>query len=410
MAEVKLPEIGEGIESGDVLEVLVQEGDVVKKGQGIVELETDKATIVVDSTHEGKISKIHVSEGDTVKIGQAILSVEAEDGAEAKEDKKEKPAEEKAEAPDEEGDGKKKPEAKQKQEAAEEEAEEAEEEAAEPVAKKHEPEKKEDPQRRHPPSDREREEREAPARPQAAHSLGETAGGGGAIPASPSVRRFAREVGVTLADVTGTGEGGRITREDVLEAVRRASQLHRENGGAKTARAAATKPIEAPEVTPPGEASKDNWGPVRVEKMPRIRRTIAERMHQSWSTIPRVTNFDDADVTELEKIRQASKADYAAAGVKLTSMPFVIKAVAQALRANPRINATVDLESGQVIYKQYYNVGVAVDTERGLVVPSLRDADELSISEIARELSALAERVRSGKFEVKDTQGSTFTI
>jgi pyruvate dehydrogenase E2 component (dihydrolipoamide acetyltransferase) len=126
--------------------------------------------------------------------------------------------------------------------------------------------------------------------------------------------------------------------------------------------------------------------------------------------IPRVTNFDDADVTELEKIRQASKADYAAAGVKLTSMPFVIKAVAQALRANPRINAAVDLEAGQVIYKQYYNIGVAVDTERGLVVPSLRGADELSISEIARELSALAERVRSGKFDVKDTQGSTFTI
>jgi pyruvate/2-oxoglutarate dehydrogenase complex dihydrolipoamide acyltransferase (E2) component len=133
-------------------------------------------------------------------------------------------------------------------------------------------------------------------------------------------------------------------------------------------------------------------------------------MHQSWSTIPRVTNFDDADVTELEKIRQASKADYAAAGVKLTSMPFVIKSVAQALRGNPLLNAVIDLESGQIVYKQYYNIGVAVDTDRGLVVPSLRNADQLTISEIAREVSALADRVRSGRFDPKETQGSTFTI
>jgi pyruvate dehydrogenase E2 component (dihydrolipoamide acetyltransferase) len=218
-----------------------------------------------------------------------------------------------------------------------------------------------------------------------------------------------------LEEVTGTGEGGRITREDVLEAVRRGNQstreAHRGNGGGAAPVKAPSKPFEsAPQTATPGEQSRDGFGPVRVEKLPRIRRTIAERMHQSWSTIPRVTNFDDADVTELEKIRTASKADYAAAGVKLTSMPFVIKSVAQALRGNPLLNATIDLESGQIIYKQYYNIGVAVDTDRGLVVPSLRNADQLTISEIAREVSALADRVRSGRFDPKETQGSTFTI
>lgn len=421
MAEVKLPEIGEGISSGDVLEILVKEGETVKKGQGIVELETDKATIVVDSTHAGKISKIHVAEGDTVKIGETIITVEAAEGAEQEEKQQEKPpgAEKpapKAEAPKEEK--KVEPDRVQDQDAAASGGqgtmtEEIADQQVEPVVKKYEPPRHEQElasERRRAPADREREER-APPRPQPTRSR-DAAGPGESdvAPASPSVRRFAREVGVDLSEVAGTGEGGRITRDDVLEAVRRASQTHRGNGGAAPVKAAPSKSLEPAPVTPPGEAARDAWGPVRIEKMPRIRRTIAERMHQSWSTIPRVTNFDDADITELEKIRQASKADYAAAGVKLTTMPFVIKAVAQALRSNPSINAMADMESGQVVYKQYYNIGVAVDTDRGLVVPSLRGADELSISEIARELSAMADRVRSGKFDVKDTQGSTFTI
>jgi pyruvate dehydrogenase E2 component (dihydrolipoamide acetyltransferase) len=419
MAEVKLPEIGEGIESGDVLEILVKEGDTIKKGQGVVELETDKATIVVDSTQEGKITKIHVGEGDTLKIGQTILTVEAADGA-AKEEKSGKapPAEEKEAAEETE-----KAEAKEEKakpiEKAEEKAEwketkkqEEEEEEPAPAAKKHEAPRKEKEaakERKLSAGDREREERRAEGAAQRTQPLDVSAD---VVPASPAVRRFAREVGVDLAEVRGSGEGGRITREDVLEAVRRGGQsareMHRGNGGA--AAKPAPRILETPDVEPPGDASEDNWGKVRIEKLPRIRRTIAERMHQSWSTIPRVTNFDDADVTELEKIRSASKADYAAAGVKLTSMPFVIKSVAQALRGNPLLNATIDLENGQIIYKQYYNIGVAVDTERGLVVPSLRNADELSIAEIAREVAALAERVRSGRFDPKDTQGSTFTI
>jgi pyruvate dehydrogenase E2 component (dihydrolipoamide acetyltransferase) len=423
MAEVKLPEIGEGIESGDVLEVLVKEGDVVKKGQGVVELETDKATIVVDSTQEGKITKIHVGEGDTVKIGQTILTVEAADGAANEEKPAKAPPTEEKEQKEEKAEAKEEkpkpaPKAEKEEQPKEKKKKEEHEEEPAPAAKKQAPRREEKApakERQLSAADRERDERRAEGAKLRTQPLEETGDiAEDVVPASPAVRRFAREVGVNLAEVRGTGEGGRITREDVLEAVRRGGQsareTHRANGGGAAPARSAPRILETPEVEPPGEASEDHWGAVRIEKLPRIRRTIAERMHQSWSTIPRVTNFDDADVTELEKIRTASKADYAAAGVKLTTMPFVIKSVAQALRGNPLLNASIDLENGQIIYKQYYNIGIAVDTERGLVVPSLRNADDLSISEIARELAALADRVRSGRFDPKDTQGSTFTI
>jgi pyruvate/2-oxoglutarate dehydrogenase complex dihydrolipoamide acyltransferase (E2) component len=159
------------------------------------------------------------------------------------------------------------------------------------------------------------------------------------------------------------------------------------------------------------EASEtDQWGPVHLERLPKIRKTIAAKMHESWSTVPKVTNFDDADITELERIRVSSKDDYAKKGIKLTTLPFVIKAVASALREHPTINASIDLENDQIIYKQYVNIGIAIDSERGLVVPSLRNANDLSIPEIARGVQDLAENVRSGSFSVADLQGSTFTI
>ncbi|MFM9116067.1 MAG: 2-oxo acid dehydrogenase subunit E2, partial [Planctomycetota bacterium] len=147
-----------------------------------------------------------------------------------------------------------------------------------------------------------------------------------------------------------------------------------------------------------------------VERMTKIRKTIATKMHESWTTVPRVTNMDDADITELEKIRQASKEDYAARGIKLTSLPFVIKAVAMALRNNPVLNASIDMESGTIIYKDYINIGIAVDSDRGLVVPSLRAVDDLSIAEIARRLAGVADMVRDNSFAIDDLRGSTFTI
>jgi pyruvate/2-oxoglutarate dehydrogenase complex dihydrolipoamide acyltransferase (E2) component len=204
-----------------------------------------------------------------------------------------------------------------------------------------------------------------------------------------------------LTTVAGTGEGGRITREDILEVVRQANQA-----------GAAAPAVESSSdgFVVPGAPATDKWGPVGIEKPTNIRKTIAKKMHESWSTVPRVTNFDDADVTELEAIRQTSKADYKAAGIKLTSMPFLIKAVSMALRQNPAINSNIDLDNDQIIYKQYVNVGIAVDTDNGLMVPVLRNTDQKSISELARDLAKTATNVRDGNFSLDDLRGGTFTI
>jgi pyruvate/2-oxoglutarate dehydrogenase complex dihydrolipoamide acyltransferase (E2) component len=218
-------------------------------------------------------------------------------------------------------------------------------------------------------------------------------------------------VGVDLRGVKGSGDHGRITRDDVLNVVR--STGGRGSSSASAPASGSTKaksPAQIEKLTPPGDESSDKWGPVRVEKVTRIRKTIASRMHESWTTCPRVTNFDDADVTALEKIRQASKADYAAAGIKLTAMPFLIKAVAMALRGNPTINASLDMENERIVYKEYVNIGIAVDSERGLIVPSLRAVHTKSISDVARDLVELADSVREGTFKMNDLQGSTFTI
>ncbi|MEM8678974.1 MAG: 2-oxo acid dehydrogenase subunit E2, partial [Planctomycetota bacterium] len=180
--------------------------------------------------------------------------------------------------------------------------------------------------------------------------------------------------------------------------VRRASRVAHEGGG------------DADMPPTPGAQTFDDWGAISIEDAPRIRQTIASKMHESWSTVPRVTNFDDADVTELEKIRQASKADYAAKGIKLTSMPFLIKSVSMALRQHPLINASYDMAERKVIYKRYVNVGIAIDTERGLMVPALRNTDDLSIAEAARELAQLSQKARDGKIQLEDLRGGTFTI
>ena len=219
---------------------------------------------------------------------------------------------------------------------------------------------------------------------------------GGQIAAGPAIRRLAREVGVDLGSVPGSGDNGRIVRDDVLRVVR-------EGSGARPAGVGAAPAI-------PAGSETDGFGPVRVEKMPEIRQTIARKMHESWTTCPRVTNFDDADVTALEEIRQKSKQEYVQGGIKLTTMPFIVKAVAMALKSHPVMNASVDLEAGKIIYKDYVNVGIAVDTERGLVVPNLRNVDTMGIPDVARQLGTMAENVRSNNFAVSDLQGGTFTI
>lgn len=374
--EVKLPNLGDGVDAGDVLEVLVKEGDLVAKDQGILEIETGKATMQVPSAQAGKVLKVHVKPGQSIPVGTLLLTLE---GATAKSTSQPAAPPAQKSAPPA-----KPPESKPAQTKPV--------ESKAPAAQATAPSPK--PQA---PSPKPIAAAPQPTATATQAPLGEETQHDGNVAAGPAVRRFAREVGVDLSRVTGSGPGGRITREDVLAVVRQTSQ--------QTTTTASPKTKHAPEST-----GQDAWGPVRIEKMAKIRKTIAAKMHESWTTVPRVTNFDDADVTDLEKIRLSSKDDYAKKGIKLTSLPFVIKAVASALRNHPAVNASIDMEQDQIIYKQYVNIGIAVDTDRGLVVPSLRGADQLSIPDIARALATLADNVRDSNFTVADLQGSTFTI
>ena len=370
--EIKLPDLGDGIESGDILEIFVSVGDEVSAGQDIAEIETDKAASSVSTDVAGKVTKIVVSEGDTVPVGGVLIEVEASAGSTAPAAPATPP--QPAAAPEPPKPVAPTPPSPPLQAAAT---------PPQPVA----------PPPPTPP--------QPVAVPQATTAVKADPG---VIPAGPSVRRFAREVGVDLSGVAGSGDGGRITREDVLAVVRSANQAR---SSAPATPAASSTSSGAPR---PGTAAADDFGPISVERMSKIRKTIANQMHKSWSTVPRVTNFDDADITDLERLRQSSKEDYAAQGLKLTTMPFLIKAVATALRHHPVINAVIDEENEQIIYKDYVNVGIAVDTERGLVVPVMDGADRMGVPETTRKLAEMAGKVRSGQFGVNDLRGGTFTI
>jgi pyruvate dehydrogenase E2 component (dihydrolipoamide acetyltransferase) len=399
---VTLPALGDGIESGDVLEIFVAEGDVIAAGQDIIEMETDKATVPVPSNVAGRVVKIHVSKGQTLPIGGVILEVEAASGAPtaapaAPSQPAQTPATPPAAAPTAPSPAASVPSAP------------ATTELARPTFV--------------PPSPVPAAPRPAPitAPTPLAAPVAPVARHDAVVAAGPAVRRFAREVGVDLATVQGSGDGGRITRDDVLEVVRHTSQSvqrtiapsptsspHTVDGADNSAAAGA--PVAHPGASAVGEPGQDNYGPVRRERMTKIRKTIAAQMHLSWTTVPRVTNFDDADITDLERLRQASKDDYAAQGLKLTTMPFLLKAVATALRHHPTLNASLDLEQEQIIYKDYVNLGVAVDTDGGLIVPVLRGVDRMSIPDVARALAEVSSKVRSGKFAVNELRGGTFTI
>jgi pyruvate dehydrogenase E2 component (dihydrolipoamide acetyltransferase) len=346
--EFKLPDLGENIASGDVVSVFVSPGDVLKPGQTLLEVETDKAVIEVPCPPGGVVSQVLVKKGDTVKVGQTLVVLDAGGAAAAKPaTATAAPASPAAAAP--------KPVA--------------------PVAV-------------------------APAAvvaPIASASVDDAAPAATAVavdPAGPAVRRLARELGVDLARVRGSGPAGRIVREDVIAAVRQAG------GQATTAHPRAAS----------GASERDDWGPIRREQLSRMRKTIAANMVRSVSTIPHLTNFDDADVTELEHLRKASAPEYAKSNVKLTALGFVIKAVSLSLRQHPVVNATIDMEKGELVYKDYVNIGLAVDTPRGLVVPVLRGCDELSIPQIAQAVADTAEKAKNAQYGIEDLRGGTFTI
>jgi len=350
--EFKLPELGENIATATIVGVLVSVGDQIKSGQPVLELETDKAVLEVPSDVGGTVTAVHVKAGQEIGIGQLLLTLEEGGAAEAATSSA--PAAEAAPA--------KAPEAAAKPV-----------EPAKPAAE--------------PPA-------AEPAKPASAPAPApEPAAPGEAAAAAPSVRRFARELGVEAADVAGSGPSGRVTMEDVKAHVRAGA------GG----RAAA-----APAAAPLPDFSK--WGPVQREKMSNVRRATARAMGQSWSTIPMVTQFDKADITELEQQRAQYGKRAEAAGGKLTPTAIILKVVAAALKRFPQFNASIDMASEEIVTKQYVHVGVAVDTDRGLLVPVLRDVDQKNVIQLAVELNQIAQKARDRKLGLEDMQGGCFTI
>jgi pyruvate dehydrogenase E2 component (dihydrolipoamide acetyltransferase) len=349
--EIKLPALGENIAGGDVVSVLVREGDVIAANDGVVEVETDKAVVEIPCPQAGKITKVLVTKGQAIKVGEPILTLETE---------------------------------------------------ASPSGSAH----AESPQAA------------APAKPKAvAAEMDPGPADVRTIPAGPEARRLARELGVDLPLLHGSGRGGRITVEDVRSAAAQLQPASDEPERGQQPKTPETPAAGIPAqrgsrepAVPPGQLGEDAYGHVRREPMSRIRRTIAAQMTKSASTIPHVTNFDDADVTELERIRKTIPPAYLGPTVKLTAMPFALKAVALALRQHPLLNASLDEEKQEIVYKQYVNLGVAVDTPRGLVVPVIHNVDRLGIVELARELTLLAARARAAEFGVDELRGGTFTI
>ncbi len=348
--DVRVPRLAEGVESATVANILVSPGDWIEKDQVILELETEKAVGPIPSPTAGQVAKIHVKPGDEVAVGQALITLAEEKTAE-----KAPPAGKKAPPPGE-------PKAAPR--------------AAAPATKKS------------PPQERESE----------AHAY--ESASGYPPPASPSVRKIAAELGIDLARVEGSERGGRISLADLRSYIDRLQQ-----GGAVPA-AAPAKP--APAIPPAIDFSR--WGAVEKKPISLIRRTIGQRMHESWTTIPHVTQFEDVDITRVTSLRKQYGPALAESGKHLTLTPFVLKAAVAALKKYPIFNSSFDDATGEVVYKKYFHIGVAVDTEAGLIVPVLRDVDKKSLADLSRELNELAERTRKRKVSLDELQGGSFTI
>ncbi len=374
--EFKLPDLGEGIHEGEVVQVLVAEGDEVTEGDPILEVETDKAAVEIPSPFTGTIEEIRVQAGDVVSVGD-VLVVFGDDAA----------AEEEA-GGDNAG---------------------AEESAEEETGKIKAGRKE----------DEEREEKTdagkaAEERPAQSGGRGRTAGkpgDGRPVPASPSTRRLALELGVDIGQVSPTGPAGRVTAQDV--------RTFAKEGGARAAgekqagqRERQVRPasgtlsnIEVPELP-----DFSRWGEVHRVPVRSIRRATARQMALAWSQIPHVTSQDEADITQLDALRRKHKEAVAREGGKLTFTVFVLKALASALKRFKRFNASLDPGTDELIVKDYIHIGVATDTEDGLIVPVVRDVDKKSVVELATELADLAKRTRDRKASIEEMQGGSFTL
>ena len=337
--DFKLPDIGEGIAEGEIVKWLVKQGDFVKEHQSVVEVMTDKATVEVPSPASGTITKLHVKDGQTVPVGTVLFSLATAGAASAKP-------------------------------------------AAAPAAAATAPAR-------------------TPAMAMAAAPAAPARASDEKVLAAPSARRVARELGIDLHSVAGSGRNGVVRRADV--------EAFAQNGAARTASsapaaaAAPARPQYAPISLAPGE--RETRIPFRG-----VRRKIAEAMVRSKFTAPHFTVVEEVDITQLVALKDQAKAMHAASGVKITFMPFIMKATAMALAQHPMLNAHLDEGSQEIVRYGYVNLGIAMDTDNGLIVPVVKNVDSKSILQIAAELAELAERTRAGKVKADELKGSTFSI
>jgi pyruvate dehydrogenase E2 component (dihydrolipoamide acetyltransferase) len=351
--DIRLPRLGEGADSGTVASIFVKEGDQVKKDQPILELESEKAVASIPSPESGTVSKLHVREGDMIKVGQLILTLTGGGSTEA-------PPRTVA-------------------------AEEGNVKAGLAEA--------------------------VPLSP-ATMPVALTADAGvysspaqdGPLPAaSPTIRKMARELGIDLRRVKGSERGGRIVMDDLRRYVAWLQET-----ALKPTAAMPSAPSSGPVPSPSIDFSR--WGNVRVQKMTTLRRTISSRMVESWTRVPHVTQFDEVDVTRVLSLRTAYAAAYEQQGAKLTVTSFAIRAVTQALKLHPLMNASLNEAAGELVLKQYYHIGLAVDTEHGLIVPVIRDADTKNLKQLSIEVQQLADKARQRTLALEEMQGGSFSI
>jgi pyruvate dehydrogenase E2 component (dihydrolipoamide acetyltransferase) len=354
--ELALQSLGEGIEGGTVREVYVKPGDAVKAGQAVLALDTDKAAVDIAAETDGVVEAVHVKPGDKVAVGGKLATIQAS-GAPAqpasRETKMTPPA------------------------------------VSAPV----------------PPAPAARAAEPARQASPNGNGTATVVATKGIIPAGPATRRLARELGVTLGEIPGSGRGGRITLDDVKGFVRTERERAKKGeaavpGGGIVVNAFALPPLP--------DFSK--FGPVEVKEVATIRQTIAKNLTAGWRTMPMVTQHDLADITELEAGRKRIVEAMPKGSPKITMTVLAVKACVAALKEFPHFNSSYDMNAGKLILKKYFGIGIAVDTERGLVVPVLKDADKKSIRDLAGEVAALAEKARANKLAIEEMRGGTFTI
>jgi pyruvate dehydrogenase E2 component (dihydrolipoamide acetyltransferase) len=358
-----LPDLGEGLTEAEIVKVLVREGEIIQEDAPLLEVETDKATVEIPSPMSGRVEAVHVSPSQTVRVGQVLVTfadVAATPGKQA----------------------------------------------ADTL----------DPTRRLAPETRTtvgngRARQTAPETPVDRREPVATPATG-PVPATPATRRLARELGVDLRAVRASGPGGRVTDADVRAAAAAPAPSAPSAKGATATPAERTTPAKplATTLTEPPLPRFEQWGEIERQPLSHLRRTIAERMTLSATVIPHVTHFDRADITDLDAVITRNLEAARARGVTLTLTSFLLKAAALALREHPQFNASLDASAGELILKRYVHLGVAVAAERGLIVPVIRDVDARPVVEVARELAALAARVREGKATLDELRGGTFTV